>query len=149
MRITVYERSFLVDYAVAIFFEALKSGKYECYLKPDTRLPMMYIDDCLRSLHEFMIAPEEKLERRVYNVTAMSFTPEELVNELAKHIPEIHVSYRPDSRQAIADSWPQVFDDQDARRDWGWQHQYDLEKLVSLMVKDVRENYVNKGLSNV
>lgn len=137
------------DYAVAIFFEALKSGKYECYLKPDTRLPMMYIDDCLRSLHEFMTAPEEKLERRVYNVTAMSFTPEELVNELAKHIPEIHVSYRPDSRQAIADSWPQVFDDQDARRDWGWQHQYDLEKLVSLMVKDVRENYVNKGLSNV
>lgn len=134
---------------MAIFFEALKSGKYDCYLKPDTRLPMMYIEDCLRSLHEFMIAPEEKLKSRVYNVTAMSFTPEELANELANHIPELHVSYRPDSRQAIADSWPQVFDDSEARRDWGWQPKYDLKKLVELMVHDVRENYINKGLSNV
>lgn len=93
--------SFRADYAVAVFFDALKSGKYECYLKPDTRLPMMYIEDCLRSLLEFMIAPAEKLQRRVYNVTAMSFTPEELVSKIAKYVPELHVSYRPDSRQAI------------------------------------------------
>ncbi|XP_050067344.1 L-threonine 3-dehydrogenase, mitochondrial [Anopheles maculipalpis] len=133
------------DYAVAIFFEGLKTGKYQCYLKPDTRLPMMYIEDCLRSLLEFMTAPEEKLQRRVYNVTAMSFTPEELVEKLSKYIPELHVSYRPDSRQLIADSWPQIFDDSEARRDWGWQHHYDLDKLVDLMVRDVTENYIKKG----
>ncbi|XP_052860227.1 L-threonine 3-dehydrogenase, mitochondrial [Anopheles cruzii] len=134
------------DYAVAIFFEGLKTGKYQCYLRPDTRLPMMYIEDCLRSLLEFMTAPEEKLKRRVYNVTAMSFTPEELAQKLvAKHMPELHVSYRPDSRQLIADSWPQIFDDSEARRDWGWQHKYDLDKLVDLMVRDVSENYVTKG----
>lgn len=134
-----------LDYAVAVFFEGLKTGKYQCYLKPDTRLPMMYIEDCLRSLLEFMTAPEEKLQRRVYNVTAMSFTPEELVEKLAKYIPELHVSYRPDSRQLIADSWPQIFDDSEARRDWGWQHKYDLDKLVDLMVRDVTENYIKKA----
>lgn len=133
------------DYAVAVFFEGLKTGKYQCYLKPDTRLPMMYIEDCLRSLLEFMTAPEERLKRRVYNVTAMSFTPEELVDKLAKYIPELHVSYRPDSRQLIADSWPQIFDDSEARQDWGWQHKYDLDKLVDLMVRDVTENYIKKA----
>jgi threonine 3-dehydrogenase len=133
------------DYAVAIFFEALKTGKYQCYLRPDTRLPMMYIDDCLRSLLEFMTAPEEKIKnRRVYNVTAMSFTPEELADKLSKFVPELKVTYRPDSRQEIADSWPEVFDDSEARADWGWQHKYDLDKLVELMVRDVKENYIKK-----
>ncbi|XP_031638888.1 L-threonine 3-dehydrogenase, mitochondrial [Contarinia nasturtii] len=132
------------DYAVAIFHEALRSGHYQCYLKPDTRLPMMYIEDCLRSLWEFMTAPSECLQRRVYNVTAMSFTPEELVEKLYKYVPELRVTYRPDSRQNIADSWPQVFDDSDARRDWNWKPKYDLDKLVDLMVQDVRENYLKK-----
>ncbi|XP_050333281.1 L-threonine 3-dehydrogenase, mitochondrial [Bactrocera neohumeralis] len=130
------------DYAVAIFHEALRSGKYTCYLRPDTRLPMMYIEDCLRALLEFMRAPSENLKRRVYNVTAMSFTPEELVEELSSYVPNLHVTYKPDSRQDIADSWPQVFDDSEARRDWGWQHKYDLKNLVSFMVKDVRENFI-------
>lgn len=130
------------DYAIAIFFEALKHGKYECYLKPDTMMPMMHIKDCLRSLLEFMTTPEENLKHRVYNVTAMSFTPEQLVGKIAKYVPDLRVSYRPDSRQAIADSWPQVFDDSEARNDWGWNHEYDLDKLVEDMIKTVRENYI-------
>ena len=89
------------DYAVAIFHDVLRSGQFECYLRPDTRLPMMYIKDCLRALWEFMVTPATKLKRRVYNVTAMSFTPEELVAAIAKHVPEIKVTYRPDSRQMI------------------------------------------------
>ncbi|KAG4072649.1 hypothetical protein HA402_004738 [Bradysia odoriphaga] len=131
------------DYAVAIFHDALRHGKYQCYLKPDTRLPMMYIEDCLRSLLEFMTAPKEKLQRRVYNVTAMSFTPEELVDKLSKYVPELRVTYNPDSRQEIADSWPQVFDDSEARADWNWKPKYDLDALVDFMVKDVRDNYIN------
>lgn len=107
-------------------------------------MPMMHIKDCLRSLLEFMTTPEENLKHRVYNVTAMSFTPEQLVEKIAKYVPELRVSYRPDSRQAIADSWPQVFDDSEARNDWGWNHEYDLDKLVEDMVKTVRENYIIK-----
>lgn len=77
-----------------------------------------------------MIAPEEKLKRRTYNITAMSFTPEELADKIAKHIPELKMTYNPDSRQLIADDWPQIFDDNEARNDWGWKHEYDLDKLV-------------------
>ncbi|KAI8036778.1 L-threonine 3-dehydrogenase, mitochondrial [Drosophila gunungcola] len=134
------------DYAVAVFHDALRHGKYNCYLRPDTRLPMMYIEDCLRALLEFMRAPNEQLKRRVYNVTAMSFTPEELFAQLGKHVPNLHVTYQPDSRQLIADSWPEVFDDSDARKDWHWQHKYDLANLVDFMVKDVQENYINGQL---
>lgn len=133
------------DYAIAVFHEALKSGKYECYLKPDTRLPMMYIEDCLRSLWEYMTTPEDMLRRRVYNVTAMSFSPEELVKKLAEYIPNVQVSYNPDSRQEIADSWPQVFDDTEAREDWLWRPKYDLDKLVEKMITDVQTNYINKS----
>lgn len=74
----------------------------------------------------------------------MSFTPEELADKLAKFVPELKITYRPDSRQEIADSWPEVFDDSEARADWGWKHKYDLDKLVQLMIKDVKENYINK-----
>lgn len=90
-----------------------------------------------------MTAPEEQLKRRVYNVTAMSFTPEELVEKLSKYIPRLSVTYKPDARQLIADSWPQVFDDSEARKDWGWRPKYDLDKLVEFMVQDVQENYIN------
>lgn len=87
---------------------------------------------------EFMTVPEEKLKHRVYNVTAMSFTPEELADKISKHVPELKISYRPDSRQAIADSWPQVFDDSEARADWGWNHEYDMDKLVADIFKQVK-----------
>lgn len=89
-----------------------------------------------------MRTPSDQLKRRVYNVTAMSFTPEELVDKLSKYVPDLHVTYNPDSRQDIADSWPQVFDDSDARRDWNWKPKYDLDSLVDLMVRDVKENYL-------
>lgn len=85
-----------------------------------------------------MTVPEEKLKHRVYNVTAMSFTPEELADKISKHVPELKISYRPDSRQAIADSWPQVFDDSEARADWGWNHEYDMDKLVADIFKQVK-----------
>ncbi|XP_055693560.1 L-threonine 3-dehydrogenase, mitochondrial [Lutzomyia longipalpis] len=133
------------DYAVSIFYDALKSGHFVSYLRPDTRLPMIHIEDCLRALLEFMTAPQENLKRRAYNVTAMSFTPEELVAELAKHVPELRVTYKPDSRQLIADSWPQVFDDSEARADWGWKPNYNLQDLVEMMVGDVRKILTKNG----
>lgn len=130
------------DYAIAIFHEILRSGCYECYLEPTTRLPMMYIDDCLRSIFEFLTAPEDKLKRRVYNVTAMSFTPEELYGKIKETLPNTTISYRPDPRQLIADSWPQVFDDSEAREDWGWKHKYGVPELVALMINDVKAKMV-------
>ncbi|XP_072552539.1 L-threonine dehydrogenase [Salminus brasiliensis] len=122
------------DYAVQIFHDAAKSGKFECNLKPDTRLPMMYIDDCLRATLEVMEAPAETLSMRTYNINAMSFTPEELAQEVRKQLPDLQVTYEIDHvRQAIADSWPMNFDDSNARNDWGWKHDYDLPELVQTM----------------
>lgn len=88
-----------------------------------------------------MTVPKDQLKRRVYNVTAMSFTPEDLFDKIAKYVPELRISYKPDSRQLIADSWPQVFDDSEARADWGWKHQYDLDKLVADMMNEVQKHY--------
>uniref|UniRef100_A0A673UCJ3 L-threonine 3-dehydrogenase, mitochondrial n=1 Tax=Suricata suricatta TaxID=37032 RepID=A0A673UCJ3_SURSU len=123
------------DYAVRIFHDAIKNGKFECNLKSSTRLPMMYIDDCLRATLEVMEAPAESLSMRTYNVNAMSFTPEDLAQELLKHIPEFQITYNVDSvRQAIADSWPMNFDDSNARKDWGWKHDFDLPELVTTML---------------
>uniref|UniRef100_T1JIR4 L-threonine 3-dehydrogenase, mitochondrial n=1 Tax=Strigamia maritima TaxID=126957 RepID=T1JIR4_STRMM len=121
------------DYAVQIFHDALQKGQFECYLKSDTRLPMMYIDDCLRSLIEIMEAPHQSLKLRTYNVAAMSFTPSELIDAVKTHIPNLKVSYRIDGRQNIADSWPQVFDDSRARQDWKWTHKYNLEEMCATM----------------
>lgn len=90
-----------LDYAIAVFHDVLRKGQYQCYLKPDTRLPMMHVKDALRALSEFLEAPNEKLIRRVYNVTSMSFTPEELAEKISKHLPELQITYRPDSRQEI------------------------------------------------
>ncbi|XP_037068115.1 L-threonine 3-dehydrogenase, mitochondrial-like isoform X2 [Pollicipes pollicipes] len=137
------------DYAVQIFHDAVTTGKFSCYLRPDSKLPMMYIDDTLRALWEIMVAPESRLRCRTYNVTAMSFTPEELVRAVREHIPELEVSYRPDSRQKIADAWPQVFDDSAAREDWGWGHDYDLSMMCKTMINDLREAYGVKGGEHV
>jgi threonine 3-dehydrogenase len=93
---------------------------------------------------EFMACPQEKLKSRVYNVTAMSFTPEQLADCIAKHIPELKISYRPDSRQLIADDWPQVFDDSEARKDWGWKHDYDMDRLVVDILHQVQEQLNKK-----
>ncbi|KAM5309008.1 L-threonine 3-dehydrogenase, mitochondrial [Glossophaga mutica] len=123
------------DYAVQIFHDAVKNGKFECNLKPSTRLPMMYIDDCLRATLEVMEAPAEALSMRTYNVNAMSFSPEEVAQEVLKHIPGFLITYNVDSvRQDIADSWPLNFDDSNARKDWGWKHDIDLPELVTTML---------------
>src|SRR6218665_2579192 len=89
------------DYACHIFHDALRTGHHNCFLRADTRLPMMYIDDCLRSITEILVVPESQLKLRTYNVQAMSFTPDELAAEIRKHIPELKVTYNPDSRQQI------------------------------------------------
>ncbi len=93
------------DYAVDIFHKAWRSGSYECYLRPDTRLPMMYIDDCLRSLLELMEAPAERLTQRTYNIHAMDFTPAELAAAIRRYVPELKLTYAPDSRQDIGKWW--------------------------------------------
>nr|CCA19142.1 unnamed protein product [Albugo laibachii Nc14] len=118
------------DYAVEIFYEALRHGKYTCYLAPDARLPMMYMPDCLQATRSLLLAEDSSLSQRVYNVTAMSFTPEELAASIRKLLPNFEISYKPDFRQSIAATWPQSIDDSIARKDWGWQHEYDLDETV-------------------
>ncbi|MFH1246733.1 MAG: NAD-dependent epimerase/dehydratase family protein [Candidatus Liptonbacteria bacterium] len=127
------------DYAVAIFYAALKDGKYTCYLKPDTMLPMMYMDDAIRATLELMDADPARLTVRTsYNLAAISFTPEEIAAEISKRIP-LAVTYEPDARQAIADSWPNSIDDSVARTDWGWKHEIDLPRMCDLMVGHLKK----------
>src|SRR5687767_13450099 len=120
------------DYAVDIFFKALADKKYECFLKQDTYLPMMYMDDAVKATLDLMEAPAEKVRiRSSYNISAMSFSPVEIAAEIRKHIPQFTISYQPDFRQAIADSWPKSIDDSSARKDWGWKHQFGLKEMTS------------------
>lgn len=125
------------DYAVHIYHEALRTKSYECFLGEGTELPMMYMPDALRATIGLMEAPAEQVKiRSSYNVAGMSFTPEQIADEIRKHIPEFTISYKPDFRQAIADSWPQSIDDSYAREHWGWKPDYDL----SAMTKDMLDN---------
>ncbi len=125
------------DYAVHIYHEALKNKKYECFLSADTELPMMYMPDALKATITLMEAPAEQVKiRSSYNVAGMSFNPEEIAAEIRKYIPDFTISYNPDFRQAIANSWPQSIDDTQAKADWGWKPQYDLAG----MTKDMLEN---------
>lgn len=129
------------DYAVDIFYSALKGEEYTCFLKPDTRLPMMYMDDAIRATTELMAAPKENIKIRTsYNLAAMSFTPAEIASEIQKHIPNFTVKYEPDFRQEIAESWSESIDDSHARSDWNWQHKYDLANLVQDMLTKVDVN---------
>jgi len=127
------------DYAVEIFHEALEEKKYECFLKADTYLPMMYISDAIRGTIELMEAPAEKISIRTsYNLSGMSFSPKEIAAAIKKHIPAFTISYKPDYRQAIADSWPQSIDDTVARNDWGWKNEYDLDKMTTEMLDNLQ-----------
>lgn len=126
------------DYAVDIFFKAIAEKKYECFLKPDTYLPMMYMDDALKATIDLMEASVEKITvRSSYNISSMSFCPAEIAATIKKHIPEFTIAYNPDFRQAIADSWPSSIDDMPARKDWGWKPQYDLEKMTEEILKNL------------
>lgn len=126
------------DYAVDIYFKALTDKKFECFLKPDTYLPMMYMDDAVKATLDLMEAPTEKIKiRSSYNIASMSFCPEEIAASIKKHIPDFTISYSPDFRQAIADSWPQSIDDSAARNDWGWQHQFGLDEMTNEILKNL------------
>ncbi len=133
------------DYAVAIFYEAILRKKYTCFLKPETRLPMMYMPDCLKSIIQLMGADFSRLKHHSnFNVTAMSFSAAELAAEIKKHLPEFQVEYQPDFRQAIADSWPESIDDSAAREEWGWQPDYDLARMTEDMLR-VLQKKKNQG----
>jgi len=129
------------DYAVAIFHEALSKGSYECFLSSETKMPMMYMDDAIRATIQIMQADRDALSiRSSYNLGAMSFTPAELAAEISKHLPDFTISYAPDSRQQIADSWPASIDDSEARSDWGWQPQYDLAQMTVAMLDNLKHH---------
>jgi nucleoside-diphosphate-sugar epimerase len=123
------------DYAVAIFYDAVRSGRYACFLSEDTRLPMMYMPDCLKCIVDLMGADFARLRHHSgFNVAAMSFTPGELAAEIRKHLPAFACEFRPDFRQAIADSWPASIDDSAARNEWGWKPDYDIARMTKDML---------------
>jgi nucleoside-diphosphate-sugar epimerase len=126
------------DYAVEIFHKALSDKNYTCFLDADTKLPMMYMDDAIRATLELMESDAEKIKiRSAYNIAAMSFTPAEVAQEIAAHIPEFKIYYESDSRQAIADSWPNSIDDSKAQKDWNWKPEFDLDSTTAAMLKNL------------
>jgi nucleoside-diphosphate-sugar epimerase len=128
------------DYAVEIFYEALAENQYDCFLKEDTFLPMMYMPDAIRATIELMEAPKEKIRIRTsYNLAAVSFSPQQIAAEIKKHLPHFTITYKPDYRQAIADSWPQSIDDSVARSDWGWKPEYDLARMTADMLENLQK----------
>ncbi|HKJ06762.1 MAG TPA: NAD-dependent epimerase/dehydratase family protein, partial [Flavobacteriaceae bacterium] len=130
------------DYAVEIYHNALLLGKYNSFLKEGTKLPMMYMDDAIEATIKIMDAKAEDVKvRSSYNLAAISFTPEEIANEIKKVVPEFEISYNADFRQSIADSWPRSIDDSRAREDWGWKHKFDLTKMSEHMLKSLHTRY--------
>ncbi len=124
------------DYAVAIFYDAIEKKKYECFVNEDTVLPMMYMPDALKGLIDLAEAPVENLKHHCdFNLASMSFSVKELADEIRKHIPELEVTYKPDFRQEIADSWPQSIDDSAARKEWDWKPSYDLSSMTEDMIE--------------
>ncbi|MCL6462367.1 MAG: L-threonine 3-dehydrogenase [Flavobacterium micromati] len=127
------------DYAVDIFHKALSDKTYECFLSSETKMPMMYMDDAIAATIQIMQAPLEQIKiRSSYNLAAMSFTPTEITAEIQKHIPEFTVTYNPDFRQKIADSWPASIDDAETRKDWNWKHKFDLETMTADMLEHLK-----------
>lgn len=128
------------DYAVEIFHEALKHGSYECFLKEDTRLPMIYMPDAIKATLMLMDAPSSQLRVRTsYNLAALSFTPKELYHSILQHLPDFKISYKPDFRQAIADSWNESIDDSFARHDWGWKEDFDIDAMTKDMIANLKK----------
>ncbi|WP_299665897.1 NAD-dependent epimerase/dehydratase family protein [uncultured Polaribacter sp.] len=122
------------DYAVDIYFKAVEEGSFECFLAEETRLPMMYMNDAVNATIQLMRAsPKDVKIRTAYNLAAIDFSPKEIAAAIKKHIPDFTISYKPDFRQEIADSWPSSIDDSEARKDWGWKHDFNL----SSMTKDI------------
>ena len=127
------------DYAVDIFYKAKKGEVFNCFLGPDTALPMMYMDDAIRATIEIMNAPFEKIKiRSSYNLSGISFSPAQIYAAIKKQNPKFEITYNPDFRQNIANSWPQSIDDINAQTDWGWKTAYDLDKLVNIMLTNIK-----------
>ena len=128
------------DYAIEIFHDAINKKTYNSFLKEDTYLPMMYMPDAIRATIDLMHADADKLTvRSSYNLNGMSFSPKEIADEIKKHIPDFTMTYEPDSRQQIADSWPQSIDDTAAQKDWGWKPEYDLSAMTEDMLKNIEK----------
>jgi len=132
------------DYAVAIYYDAVKYGKYTCFVKEDTKLPMMYMPDCIKATIDLIQADFKNLKHHSdFNVGAMSFTVAELAESIRKHIPNFEVVYEPDFRQKIADSWPNDVDDTAAREEWGWKPDFDLDAMTADMIKNIKIKHEN------
>ncbi|MGQ9733781.1 MAG: L-threonine 3-dehydrogenase [Candidatus Bipolaricaulia bacterium] len=138
------------DYAVEIFHAAIKSGRYTCFVREETVLPMMFMPDAIRAALELMEAPLPRLKHHAnFNIAGMSFSAGELAEEIKKHIPDFVCEFRPDSRQAIADSWPRTIDDTAAREEWGWRPRYDLPTMVKAMLERLSERYASSSSSSL
>ncbi len=130
------------DYAVAIFYEAIKNKKYTCFVREDTVLPMMYMPDCLKATMDLMEADSSRIKCRTsYNIAGMSFSAGQLTAEIRKHIPDFRCAYKPDFRQKIADSWPMSLDDTAARKEWGWKPKYDLPSMTRDMIEKLSKRF--------
>ena len=130
------------DYAVEIYHSAVKNENYSCFLNPDTKLPMIYMDDAIRSTIELMQAPKENIKTRTsYNLGSMSFSPAEITLEIQKLYPNFRVEYNADYRQEIAAKWPKSINDYEARKDWNWKPAYDLKLMTSVMLEKLEEKY--------
>jgi nucleoside-diphosphate-sugar epimerase len=128
------------DYAVDIFHKAIAKKKYDCFLSSETKMPMMYMDDAIAATIQIMQSPKEQIKiRSSYNLAAMSFTPTEITEEIKKHIPEFTITYHPDFRQKIADSWPASIDDSAAREDWNWNHKFDISSMTKDMLDHLKK----------
>jgi hypothetical protein len=126
------------DYAVEIFYEAIRQKKYECFLGPDSALPMMFMPDAIKATIDVMEADSSRLSlRSSYNIAGISFTPKEIAAEIKKHIPDFEITYKPDFRQAIADSWPARINDEVAKKDWGLNYCYDLPAMTEVMLREI------------
>mmetsp|Transcript_721 Transcript_721/g.889 ORF Transcript_721/g.889 Transcript_721/m.889 type:complete len:409 (+) Transcript_721:396-1622(+) len=129
------------DYAVEIYYEALRRGKYTSFLTKDTALPMMYMDDCVKATMMLLEAPNECLSTRVYNITSMSFSPEELAASIKKFLPDFEIDYAPDFRQDIANTWPASINDDLARKDWNWKADYDIDRMTEDMLHKLTKKF--------
>ena len=126
------------DYAIEIYHEAIKNSRYDCFLTEDTELPMMFMDDAIKATVNIMEAKKESIKiRSSYNLSAISFTPKQIAKSIQKHIPDFSITYTPDFRQDIADSWPKSIDDSRAREDWNWQHAFSLENITQEMLNQL------------
>ena len=133
------------DYAVDIYYKAIEENKYTCFLSENTELPMMYMDDAIRATIGIMQADKEEVKiRSSYNLSAMSFTPKQIAESIANVQPGFEISYEPDFRQAIADSWPSSIDDSSARQDWGWKHDFDMERMTKEMLSNLSNQLQKK-----